>query len=247
MAGPFQRVKDSSGAGAMRLVRRSSMTLEAIEDLLARASCVSEVTRDAVSDLCAARNVDLARRLARGRRELYQRYLKHCFDDGFLSAQEIAELRHLQDLLHLDAADLGAVHDSVALEVYGEAVDEVLADFRLDEDEAAFLTGLRESLQLSEAAAERIYEERAGHARQRALSEAEARDRVFVDHRAPAGEFTGRSSSSLGGAVDDALAKASLAIPGLHWFEVTHIAGYVEEGRAGAWHVTVSAGIRGED
>jgi len=219
------------------------MTLEAIEDLLAQAGCVHEVTRAAVSELCAARNVDLARRLSRGRRHLYYRYLKHCFEDMVLTPEEIDELRHLQELLHLDSADLAAVHDAVAVEVYGEAVEEVLADYRLDDDEAAFLRGLRQSLDLSEGAAARIYEDRAGRARERALSEAEARDRLFIDHRAPAGEFTGRASASLERAIDDALTKASLAIPGLHWFELTHIAGYVEDGRVGSWHVTLSAGI----
>jgi len=31
--------------------------------------------------------------------------------------------------------------------------------------------------------------------------------------------------------------------PTIHWFELTHLAGYVEEGRAKSWHVTVRAGI----
>jgi len=155
VAGPFQRVPGSPDASSRLLGRRSSVTLQAIEDLLARADCVRDVTSVVVSDLCAARNVDLRRRLSRGRRQLYHRYLKHCFEDKVLTPGEIDELSHLRGLLHLDAADLVEVHDAVAVEVYGEAVEEVLADFRLDDDEAAFLRGLRESLDLSEDAPSR--------------------------------------------------------------------------------------------
>jgi len=220
------------------------VTLQAIEDLLARADCVRDVTSVVVSDLCAARNVDLRRRLSRGRRQLYHRYLKHCFEDKVLTPGEIDELSHLRGLLHRDAADRVEVHDAVAVEVYGEAVEEVLADFRLDDDEAAFLRGLRESLDLSEDAAAGIFEEGRVRARERALKEAGTQDQQFVEHRAAAGAFTGRSSSSLEDAIDDALTKASIAIRELHWFEVTHIAGYVEDGRTGGWHVTLSAGLR---
>jgi flavin-binding protein dodecin len=247
MAGPFQRAQESQGRSSQLLGRRSSMTLEAIEDLLAEAACVRDVTSAAVSDLCTARKIDLRNRLHRGRRQLYHRYLKHCFEDRVLSPEEIDELSHLRDLLHLDAADLSAVQDAVAVEVYGEAVEEVLADFRLDDDEAAFLRDLTESLHLSEDTAKRIYGEGAGRARDRVLRDAGTRDRQFLEHRVPAGEFTGRSDASLERAIDDALTKASLAIPSLHWFEVTHIAGYVEDGRANGWHATLKAGIRSDE
>ena len=247
MAGPFQRAQESQDASGGLLSRRSSMTLEAIEDLLAQAACVRDVTSGAVSDLCTARKVDLRRRLSRGRRQLYHRYLKHCFEDRVLSPNEIDELCHLRDLLHLDAGDLVAVQNAVAVEVYGEAVEEVLADFRLDDDEAAFLRGLTDSLDLSEHTAARIYTEHAGRAHSRAMSEASTPDLQFLEHRAPAGEFTGRSSTSLERAIDDALTKASLVVPNLHWFEVTHIAGYAEEGQASGWHISLKAGIRSDD
>ncbi len=245
MAAPFQRAQEPQGRSSQLLGRRSSMTLEAIEDLLAEARCVRDVTRAAVSDLCTARKVDLRSRLSRGRRQLYHRYLKYCLEDRVLAAEEVESLAHLRDLLHLDRADLAAVQDAVAVEVYGEAVEEVLADFRLDDDEAAFLRSLTESLNLSEKTATLVYQEKADRARERALSEATTRDRQFL--RPAAGEFTGRSSASLEQAIDDALTKASLAIPSLHWFEVTHIAGYVEGGRTSGWHATLKAGIHGED
>lgn len=245
MATPFERSESTKGGIAV-LRRRTSVTLEGIEDLLAEASCVRDVTSAMVSQLCEQRRIDLASRLVRGRRQLYRRYLRHCFDDKVLSDDERADLAHLRALLHLSPEDLSAIHDEVAVEVYGEAVQEVLDDFRLDDDEANFLRGLRGQLGLTNDRAERIMQEERSVARSRALSQAESRDRQFIEHRAAAGEFTGRSNGSLEDAVEDALAKAALAIPSLHWFEVSHIAGYVGDGKTESWHVTLRAGIRGD-
>jgi hypothetical protein len=233
------------GLGGLR--RRGSVTLEGIEDLLAQAASVREVTQPMISKLCEERRVDLSNRLVRGRKRLYGRYLRHCFEDKVLSEEERADLAHLRSLLRLSAADLAAVHDEVAIEVYGEAVQEVLEDFQLDDDEAEFLRGLREQLGLTEERAERIYRDGSGEARTRALSQAESRDRQFIEHRAVAGEFTGRSDATLESAIDDALTKAALAIPRLHWFEVTELAGYVADGKAKSWHVTLRAGIRKDE
>jgi flavin-binding protein dodecin len=246
MADPFLRSdRDSGGLGSV--FKRSSVTLEAIESLLAEAECVRDVTPEVVSGVCAERGIDLRRRLQRGRRHLYRRYLRHCFEDMTLSEQESSELEHLRELLHLGPGDVASIHDEVAVEVYGEAVEEVLADFQLDEAEANFLGRLRQELELPEEQAERIYRRTASEARDRAMSQASSRDREFVSERQPAGEFTGRSTQGLEAAIDDALAKATLAVPSLHWFEVTQIAGYVHEGKASGWHVTVQAGIRNDD
>ncbi|MBW2233150.1 MAG: dodecin domain-containing protein [Deltaproteobacteria bacterium] len=242
MANPFERAEATKrGLGGLR--RSGSVTLEGIEDLLARAASVREVTQMMISTLCDERRVDLRSRLARGRKQLYRRYLSHCFEDKVLSESERADLAHLRSLLHLSAADLSAIHDEVAIEVYGEAVDEVLEDFRLDDDEAEFLRGLRAELGLTDESAEQIYREGSFKARSRALTQAESRDRQFIEHHAPAGEFTGRSDEMLEGAIEDALAKAALAIPQLHWFEVTELAGYVSDGKTSSWHVTLRAGI----
>jgi hypothetical protein len=139
---------------------------------------------------------------------------------------------------------VSGVHDEVAVEVYGDAVDEVLEDFRLDDDEAAFLQRLREDLSLPEERAERILNRGAAVARDRALSQASSGDEYFAKHLEPAGQFVGRSTSSLQEAIDDALSKAVIAIPKLHWFEVMDLSGYVEQGRTSSWHVTVQAGIQ---
>lgn len=245
MATPYERAESTKG-GLGGLLRRGSITIETIEDLFAQATSVRDVTPRMLSVLCQERAVDLPNRLLRGRKQLYRRYLKHCFEDKVLSEDERADLAHLRSLLHLSSADLGEIHDEIAIEVYGEAVDEVLEDFRLDDDEAEFLHALREQLGLTEKKAEQILDAASSQAQTRALSLAQSRDRQFVEHRIPAGEFTGRSGGTLEAAIQDALANAALAIPSLHWFEVKEISGYVSDGQAGSWHVRLEAGIQKE-
>jgi flavin-binding protein dodecin len=246
MADPFQRMDPQSGAMGRLMRSRRSAALDAIEDLLAQAGNLREVSCEHVQDICSKHGLESPRRIPRDRKRLYQRYLEHCFEDRVLSEEEDADLTHLRELLHLDAREVTAVHQAVAREVYGAAVEEVLEDMRLDPEEEAFLRRLRGDLHLSDRDADRLLETGAQEARTRAIQRATTQDAEFVEHRMPAGEFTGRSQESFEGAITDALAKACLAIPSLHWFEVAQIAGYVEDGRASGWHVTVRAGIKKE-
>jgi len=247
MAKPFVKAQSTGRGMGQVLRRRGSITLEGIEDLLADAPTVRVVTVEMVAKVCAERGVDLRTRLGRGRRQLYQRYLQHCFEDKLLSSEERVDLAHLREILQLPAEDLRAIHNEVAIEVYGDAVHEVLADYRLDESEAEFLRGLREELGLSEERAEQVYQNETIESRDRALSSAVSRDHQFIERHAAAGNFTGRSTGTFDDAVEDALAKATLAIPKLHWFEVTEIAGYVEDSRTSSWHVTLRAGIHTDE
>lgn len=242
MASPYQRADSTAGStGVFR--RKASVTLEGIEDMLAQAENIRDVTSIMITDLCSQRKIDLATRLVRGRRQLYRRYLSHCLEDKRLSREERADLAHLRDILHLEQNELTHIHDDVAIEVYGEAINEVLDDFRLDEEESAFLSELQKDLGLSTAKADMLYREGSSMARSRAMSQAENRDQQFVLHRKPAGEFTGRSDDSLEDAIKDGLRRATLAIPSLHWFEVGEISGYIEAGHPKSWHVTLRAGI----
>lgn len=182
MAEPFKRTQSNGKGVTATFRRRSSITLERIEDLFAQASCVQDVQQESVRGVCQERGIDLQRRLGRGRAALYGRYLRHCLDDNVLSEQENADLKHLCEILLLSADEVMAVHDA-----------------------------------------------------------------VFSQHRVPAGEFIGRSNDSLESAINDAIAKATLPIPRLHWFEVLETAGYVESGAASGWHVIVRGGLRAEE
>jgi flavin-binding protein dodecin len=244
MADPF-RSAPAAATGLGRVLRSKRVTtFEALEDLLACSEKIRAVRAEDVRAVCAAAAVDLKRKFLGDRKDLYRRYLAHCLDDKVLTEEESADLQHLADLLHLDDREIAPVHEELAQEVYGMAIREVLEDLRLDRDEEAFLRRLRGELHISDEVAQRLYERGETEARDRAYSKAAAGDKEFVQFRPPAGDFTGRSTSSLEMAVADALTKATVAVPKLHWFELTNISGYVENGKPESWHVTVRAGLK---
>jgi flavin-binding protein dodecin len=244
MADPF-RSAPAGATGLGRVLRSKRVTtFEALENLFACSEEIRAVRAEDVRDVCAAAAVDLKRKFISDRKDLYRRYLAHCLDDKVLTEEENADLQHLAALLHLEDRDLQPIHEEVAHDVYGKAIQEVLEDLRLDPDEEAFLRRLRGELQISDAVARRLYERGEARARERAFSKAAAGDEEAVQYRAAAGEFTGRSTVSLEAAVDDAIAKAIVAVPKLHWFEVMKISGYVENGRPEHWLVTIQAGIK---
>jgi flavin-binding protein dodecin len=242
VADPFRRATPKSGLGQALRSKRAS-TFEAIEDLLAASSNLRDVSTQAVDAVCEDNGIDLERRFESDRKHLYRRYLAYCLEDKELSEEENADLEHLRALLHLGWDEVAFVHDEVASEVYGMAIREVLADLEIDAGEEAFLRRLRGELRISDAVAADLLARGRRDVHDRALINASTPDQDFLVYRAPAGEFTGRSDNSFENAVSDALTKAVIAIPQLHWFEVTNIAGYVGDGGPKGWHVTVRGGI----
>lgn len=244
VAAPFRPAQPAS-PGLSRSIRSKRVnTFEAIEDLLARCERLQDVAVDSLDEVCSSLGVQLARRFLSERKHLYRRYLAFCLEDKELTEAEHADLAHLQHLLYLGAADVALIHDDVAHEVYGKALDEVLSDLKISAEEEAFLRRLRSELKLSEAEAAVMLE--AGRERMRdvALEQASTSDPEFSKPRAPIGQFVGRSDESLEQAVRDAVSKARLAIPRLHWFEVGNISGYVDDEGPKSWHVTVRGGIK---
>ncbi len=247
MARPFVAV-EVPRSGARRLLGgRKREASAAVESLLARASRVTEVNQTDVDEACAAVGVDSPSRVRKEFKSLYSRYLHHCFEDRKLSTEESEELEHLQQILGLSDSDVAGVQDDVAISVYGSAVAEVLEDLRIDPEEAEFLARLREELHLRESKAERILQDGRHEARGRARHQATSQDDTFVHRRSSAGDFTGRSTTNIEDAINDALSNAALATPQLHWFEVTQISGYVDNGVASQWYVILRAGIERDD
>lgn len=248
MAEPFRTTPERKGGLGSVMRSKRAATFEAIENLLAKSDNVRDISEDAVAAICEAHTVDISRKFASDRKALYRRYLAYCLDDKVLTDEENADLVHLRSLLHLTRADVAAIHDDVARDVYGKAIEEVLEDLEIDEEEEAFLQRLRDDLHMPEKMADKLLAHGQLHARERALIRASAPDLDFVFHRESAGEFTGRSDDTLEAAIADALEKASVAVPDLYWFEVIRLAGYVGEGKPKGWHITVRCGIapRGE-
>jgi flavin-binding protein dodecin len=246
VAKPFQLTSRETGRLGRVFGAKRAAALSAVEELLAQAARVRDVTPDVLQGVCHDCGIDLSRRFKTDRKLLYRRYLCHCFEDKVLSPEESADLAHLRSILHLPNEDVAEIHEAVAREVYGKAIEGVVADMQLDEQEESFLRKLRTELRLPEQEAERLYAQGVWDARNRAMHEASSRDDDFVVQGTPAGEFTGRSTTTIEDAVADALAKASRVIPELHWFELIQTAGYVENGKRTGWHVCIRAGIRKE-
>ena len=60
-------------------------------------------------------------------------------------------------------------------------------------------------------------------------------------------ELTGSSTKSIEDAVSTAIAKASLSLRNIHWFEIVETRGHVEEGKVAHWQVTIKVGFTLED
>ena len=67
------------------------------------------------------------------------------------------------------------------------------------------------------------------------------------DHVYKKVELTGTSTVSSDDAVSKAIAKASLSLRNIHWFEVVETRGTVGHGKVTHWQVTIKAGFTLED
>jgi len=67
------------------------------------------------------------------------------------------------------------------------------------------------------------------------------------DHVYKKVEITGTSTTSSDDAISRAIAKASLSVRNIHWFEVVETRGFVESGKVARWQVTIKVGFTLDD
>jgi hypothetical protein len=67
------------------------------------------------------------------------------------------------------------------------------------------------------------------------------------DHVYKKVELTGTSVIGTDDAISKALAKASITLRNIHWFEVLDTRGLVEQGKVAHWQVTIKVGFTLED
>ena len=67
------------------------------------------------------------------------------------------------------------------------------------------------------------------------------------DHVYKVVELVGSSEESISKAIDRAIAKASLTVRHLGWFEVVQVRGHIEDGKVAHYQVTIKAGFRLEE
>lgn len=56
-------------------------------------------------------------------------------------------------------------------------------------------------------------------------------------------ELTGSSTSSMQGAIENAITRASKTVQDMRWFEVIETRGHIEEGKIKHWQVTIKVGF----
>ena len=56
-------------------------------------------------------------------------------------------------------------------------------------------------------------------------------------------ELTGSSKKSIQDAIENAVARASKTLHGMHWFEVTDTRGHITDGKVAHWQVTIKVGF----
>ena len=69
----------------------------------------------------------------------------------------------------------------------------------------------------------------------------------MVDHIYKHLELTGSSAVGIEDAVAKAIAKASLTVRNIHWFQITDTRGTVANGKIDHWQVTMKLGFTLED
>lgn len=65
----------------------------------------------------------------------------------------------------------------------------------------------------------------------------------MTDHVYKVVELVGSSTEGSDAAVSNALARASMSLRNLRWFEVAETRGHIEEGRIGHWQVRLRVGF----
>ncbi|MFV1988786.1 MAG: dodecin domain-containing protein [Gemmatimonadota bacterium] len=244
MAEPFQtRPPDAEGEGLLARVtgRRSrAATVRGLESLFADAARVRDVASEHVTAVGERHGIDLAAHLRTARRQLYRRFLEHCLDDFILSELEVEDLLHLRRVLHLSDADVDHVQNRVTRDVYGSAVETVLEDNLVDDEEKAFLKRLSEDLDVPEFHASTIFEQGVRRAQQRTLKGA-AIESAFLRSDGESLELEGSSRVGLSEAIQDVVDHAVESMPDLAWADLSHVRVRVSDGRIVQWCVRLSA------
>ncbi|MDT8437030.1 MAG: dodecin domain-containing protein [Gemmatimonadota bacterium] len=212
-----------------------------LERLLAASPRVTDVTSADVVAAAARHELDVARHLRGSCRDLYRRYLAHCFMDRRLSDDEAEDLAHLRRVLRLGEDDCAAVHREVAVGLFGTAVEEAFEDLRLEPEEKAFLERLRTDLHLEEEAAGEALARAARRARTRFLATSSAGEGALVAPHEAAVELRGSSVESIEGAVRDAIARAGDLLPDIERVEIVATEARIAAGEVDGWDVTLRA------
>ena len=235
MAEPFQHRGSLDGDCPPKSACRDQ-----IEQLLAAAERVRDISAREVAEVGARHGLNLGRQLGAARRELYRRFLEHCLLDFRVSPEENDDILHLRDILHLEAWEAAEIHDEVIRRVYGRALESVLEDGELDPEEQNFIRRLREDLQIPLVAAEGMLQQAWRETRQRRRSSS-------AESKGTGGIPSLEGSSEL--SIEDAVQRALAGAAGSSDFEraaLVRVEVELREGRLPLFHVKLEAVARQE-
>lgn len=145
MASPFQPTTLDADHGWNPL---NDAPIVALNNHLAAAAAVTEVTRDTLTAIEAEFQVNLAADYAVKLEEFYTDFLANCLADKRFTQDEVNAVWHLKWLFDLPDERHIAIYRRVATDVYLRSVEDVLGDFDVSEEERNFLTQLGEYLDL---------------------------------------------------------------------------------------------------
>ena len=160
--------------------RLSENFLIDLNNLLAEKELL-KIRLDDVNRLCRRYRVGNISMYSRRLAGFYHSYLQYCLEDRLLSDQEIQELGHLKLLLGLSDRTVKEVHKSLTTAIYGQELEKVMSDDKIEREEFAFLKELGKNLYLPENLAMRILEDKAGKRLQRKLVDIMADKRITLE------------------------------------------------------------------
>jgi hypothetical protein len=120
--------------------RKGNAVVE-INNLLADAADVTDVSFEQVAAIAERFGARLSRGMSEQKGALFQQYLEHCLTDRVLEDTEVDRLRHLKRLLQLSDRRVSELENAATQRIYAEALEPALADRRLDDEERAFAGG----------------------------------------------------------------------------------------------------------
>ena len=89
--------------------------------------------------------------------DFYRVYLSYCLYDKYLSEEEISDLLYIKNLLSLKDDEIDKINKIEVEATYKKAIDEVLTDGSINQDEKDFLDKLEKNLKLPDELAREIY------------------------------------------------------------------------------------------
>lgn len=117
---------------------------------------LKEISYHDIEEISTRYRVNLQENFLNQFKELYECYLKKCFEDNVLTDEEVDELSYLRHLLILQEADVNELHDKLGGEIYKKTYDDAINKGTLEKSKEEFLDKLKDNLRLPEEVAKKI-------------------------------------------------------------------------------------------